>query len=688
MTVGESMRFRAYTVVLLVLAVLALGASGCSSSPGSLGSLPSTAASAPTNIGHQVVLDAPEVPTGAQATILPGVKLPGTSGVTALSATYQLSPSGQLPVATTVTLPLSSAVPAGDEILVATKEKTTDPWSFLLGQLTADHRAVTFQTDHFSIFGDIGVSIPVLASAFKTDFLDVIDSGMTASFPAPSCAGYDTATSAGFSISSSSGSQVRWCFGMSGSQRILKVVNNSQYPMELAHPDLSVASEGDDALANALNSYGGSYTILQPGKQVTYNVNVPGNTIGGVQTAADLFGEDLYALDVGLSTLDQIVTVLGLKEVEGGVALFDTVVSSASCESSLTQGAPPRSPAALTHRSSRRSSATPSEWCSRSSLRTPAWSSSSAARLTSRGTCSPAKTTTPSDHSHGGLRADPAAGQLRSDRRKPAIRRRVEQQRSTGGATSRLPTRHHLLLLPLGVRVPHRRDHRQYMARSTSPRRTKTSARCCSGSGNFWIGFQATNGQSYYSNQVTLEGTTQTAPPPPSTAYQAGLQVTIASQATGGVSGHTGPANSYATGPTHPANSPISIVCYVNGQSIQGPYDTTPIWDLGDDGYYYTDAWLYTGTNGPAVRPCAPQNRKRGQPGHGRRLRPHGPQQLLRHGPTHPANAPVTIACYVNGQSIQGPYDTTAIWDLGTDGYYYTDAWLYTGTNGPAVPAC
>jgi hypothetical protein len=26
----------------------------------------------------------------------------------------------------------------------------------------------------------------------------------------------------------------------------------------------------------------------------------------------------------------------------------------------------------------------------------------------------------------------------------------------------------------------------------------------CSGSGNFWIGFQATNGSDYYSNQVTL----------------------------------------------------------------------------------------------------------------------------------------------------------------------------------------
>jgi uncharacterized membrane protein YgcG len=119
----------------------------------------------------------------------------------------------------------------------------------------------------------------------------------------------------------------------------------------------------------------------------------------------------------------------------------------------------------------------------------------------------------------------------------------------------------------------------------------------CSGSGNFWIGFQAADGNDYYSNQVTL-----TPPTPP--AYQAGVEVTVASQASGGVSGHTGPGNSYAAGPTHPANAPLGIVCYVNGQSITGPYDTTTIWDLANNGYYYTDAWLYTGTNGPAVGAC------------------------------------------------------------------------------------
>ena len=65
----------------------------------------------------------------------------------------------------------------------------------------------------------------------------------------------------------------------------------------------------------------------------------------------------------------------------------------------------------------------------------------------------------------------------------------------------------------------------------------------------------------------------------------------------GGLPGHTGPGNNYAAGPVHGANAPITIACYVTGQSITNSHynDTTTIWDLAVGGYYYSDAWLYTG---------------------------------------------------------------------------------------------
>ena len=185
-------------------------------------------------------------------------------------------------------------------------------------------------------------------------------------------------------------------------------------------------------------------------------------------------------------------------------------------------------------------------------------------------------------------------------------------------------------------------------------------------------------------------GTTASAPTPAPapTGYNTGREVTVVSQATGGDSGHKGPANSYAAGPTHAAGSPIYIVCYVNGQSISGPYGTEIVWDLGDDGYYYSDAWLWTDSNGPVVPACALKTvtvvsqATGGDSGHT------GPSNAYSAGPTRAAGAGVQIACYVNGQSIAGPYGTESIWDLSTDGYYYSDAWLWTDSNGPVVPQC
>ena len=185
-------------------------------------------------------------------------------------------------------------------------------------------------------------------------------------------------------------------------------------------------------------------------------------------------------------------------------------------------------------------------------------------------------------------------------------------------------------------------------------------------------------------------GTTASAPAPAPapTGYNTGHQVTVVSQATGGVSGHKGPANSYAAGPTHPANSPIWLVCYVNGQSITGPYGTETVWDLGDDGYYYSDAWLWTDSNGPVVPACdlktvtVVSQATGGDSGHT------GPSNAYSAGPARAAGSDVQIACYVSGQSIVGPYGTESVWDLSTDGYYYSDAWLWTNSNGPVVPAC
>lgn len=92
----------------------------------------------------------------------------------------------------------------------------------------------------------------------------------------------------------------------------------------------------------------------------------------------------------------------------------------------------------------------------------------------------------------------------------------------------------------------------------------------------------------------------------PSGDYHGGFTATVDRHAATGLSGHEGPGDQYASGPTYPIGTPIHIYCYVDGQSITNRHYnyTTTIWNLSDDGYWYTDAWLYTGKNGPVVPRC------------------------------------------------------------------------------------
>ncbi|MDN5853464.1 MAG: hypothetical protein L0K86_11580 [Actinomycetia bacterium] len=57
-----------------------------------------------------------------------------------------------------------------------------------------------------------------------------------------------------------------------------------------------------------------------------------------------------------------------------------------------------------------------------------------------------------------------------------------------------------------------------------------------------------------------------------------------------------------------------------------------------------------------------------------------------------PEGTQVTLLCHARGPAVNGPYGATTIWNhvrtpSGATGYM-SDAYLVTGTNGPAVPPC
>jgi hypothetical protein len=263
--------------------------------------------------------------------------------VKVFSRTYQLTPSGPLARPQTIRLPLTSRVPAGWSVVVATAETNHGPWTYLAARLSADRRTAIFTTTHHSIFTVIGENVGSLLKFFKTQFLDGLSSGATAAAARPSCPGQPAARS-GYGIQSSSGAAVYWCFGMDSSgQRILRVVNNRLYPLEVQHPGLAVAERPaiDYSSLGALSHLlSGKLSILAPGAQIGYRVSLARGQEAGAQSAADGFGQSLFALQTGINSLLAILTRFGAGGASKSVTAMNDALGDEACANAMLAGNP------------------------------------------------------------------------------------------------------------------------------------------------------------------------------------------------------------------------------------------------------------------------------------------------------------------------------------------------------------
>jgi hypothetical protein len=224
-------------------------------------------------------------------------------------------------------------------VLVATRETEAEAWTYVAGKLTPDGRHVTFAATRFGMFGALTIDVKALIEAFKRDFLNGIDGGLTRTVNQPLCDQQAVARSDGFTINSSSGSTLYWCFGAGSAGRILKVTNRRRFPVELAHPNMALLGNELDAGAWASLSHigSGSNTILAPGATATYNANLQHGEGEGISTEIDGPGQSLYALQVGVQTLVSILTRFDLGGGDYADAA-DTLLTIHSCSTSVTNG--------------------------------------------------------------------------------------------------------------------------------------------------------------------------------------------------------------------------------------------------------------------------------------------------------------------------------------------------------------
>jgi hypothetical protein len=333
-------RVHRFSLCLLLAALLALGSctSSAAKGPSPDRSEANRPAASPTTApGVSVARLAPT--NKLRVTDLGQASAPGRFMKLA-SHIYSVTASGpQLHQPVRLRIALEQQLPPATPVLVATRETKAEAWTYLAGKLRPNGRYVTFAATHFGMFDALSIDVKGLIEAFKQDFLNGVDGGLTRTVNRPFCDQQAVARSDGFTISSSSGSTLYWCFGAGSAGRILKVTNRRRFPVELAHPNMALLGIELDAGAWAsLSRIGsGSNTILAPGATATYNANLEPGDAEGISTEIDGPGQSLYALQVGVQTLVSILTRFNLG---GGnyADAADTLLTIHSCSTSVAEG--------------------------------------------------------------------------------------------------------------------------------------------------------------------------------------------------------------------------------------------------------------------------------------------------------------------------------------------------------------
>jgi len=261
-----------------------------------------------------------------------------------LSQTWDLGPSGALPNAVQVTIPLTTPLPTGESVVVATREGDAAPWEYLAGRV--EGQAVSFSTDHFSKFVILGISAQGVLDWFKSNWRSGVSQGLLQGPTQPTCTGADQLLKDGYNITASGPSVLLACWGQQTEGIVLKAVNPHLYPVQIAYgTSTSVLSQRDAGFrfTDLARLGSGRTVLLGPGDSVTFiPAPSPGST---TQEVASLDGASLglYQLQVGFEVAAAFLSKFGIDQtaaVRTGVfaaITADDLLSSSDCSSAIRE---------------------------------------------------------------------------------------------------------------------------------------------------------------------------------------------------------------------------------------------------------------------------------------------------------------------------------------------------------------
>lgn len=314
-------RFMRYTAIVVVLAVVLAGVMYYLSNRGNgpeRSEQPPASSTLHAPIGNGLAIDGKN--PGAKAIKLNAqTPVQQSTLVRSQGSVSHITPEGPLRSPVTLRFTLDHPVDVKHRaVFIASRDSADDPWQFQPATVIDGGRVATVRVTHFSDWWPFDVNIDAMVKSFQDEVMNALTGGTYNAVDKPHCDNEDTAKTDGFEIKSSSTSTVYWCFGIEDGQRIVRVVNNRSYPLQLSHQNMSVktmpAMQYD---FRHLAQFGNTRTILMPGESVTYIVKATPAQKAWVRTEFSGYAQSLYNLDVAVESLITIFAKLGGKELKG-----------------------------------------------------------------------------------------------------------------------------------------------------------------------------------------------------------------------------------------------------------------------------------------------------------------------------------------------------------------------------------
>jgi hypothetical protein len=305
--------------LVVVISLAACSGGGASSEEGS-GRRARTidAGNGVTIVAPEGSLDARALVTARAATAVPAEAPPGfvpASPPVALNIS-----GGSLHGPVSVRFPVAPAVladipaDAGRNVPVIHVHGNEHP-DLVLGTLDRNAGVITVQTNEFSIFSPLVASTQQLASKVG----EIANGFFGDLFPqvaTVACTDESGARADGWSIASSDGPTVRWCFGRTGDERELRVANGRRYALSFALSD-NIGVVGDAPLtistgvSRALDDALGAHTVVVgPGALATLVPKLATDGIATVHASYDGLAQSISTLQLAAELLAAIAARL------------------------------------------------------------------------------------------------------------------------------------------------------------------------------------------------------------------------------------------------------------------------------------------------------------------------------------------------------------------------------------------